>query len=70
LRACLGDESAGFHEIFEGLLDVLVVDIELILEGVQFGVVENFPPFAVQHGSCGCAIFHWPAGGFSAGNSL
>jgi len=41
---------AGFHEIFEGLLDVLVVDIELILEGVQFGVVENFPPFAVQHG--------------------
>jgi len=50
LCASLGDERAGFHEIFEELLDVLVVDVELVFESVQFGVIVDFPPFAVEHG--------------------
>jgi len=49
----LGDQSAGSHEILVGLLDVFVVDVELVFEGIEFGVVVNLPPFAVEHGVAG-----------------
>src|SRR3984957_7176497 len=46
LRAGFPHQGARFHEVFERLLDVLIVDVELIFEGVEFRIVESFPPFA------------------------
>lgn len=44
------NERARFHEIFKKLFDVLIVDVELILESVQFGILVDRPPLAVKHG--------------------
>ena len=50
LRAGLAHNGASRHEVLEELFDVLVVDIQLFFEGVQFGIVEDLPPFAAQLG--------------------
>ena len=33
----------------KALLDVLVVDVELLFERIQLGIVVDLPPLAVQH---------------------
>ena len=50
LRRGFPHQSARFHVILEELLDVLVVDIELRLERIQFRVLEDLPPIPTQHG--------------------
>jgi hypothetical protein len=62
LGACLPDEGAGNQKVLVCLLDVLVIDIELFFERVQFGILENLPPFAAQHALV--RLGHLPALGF------
>ena len=50
LRASFGDERARLHEVFERDFDVLVVDIELLFQRVQFRLIEDLPPVAANHG--------------------
>ena len=49
LGARFGDDGTSGHVVLEVLLDVLVVDVELVFEGVQLGLVENLPPVAAEH---------------------
>ena len=44
----LANNGASGHEVLEELLDVLVVDVELLFEGVQFRIAVDLPPFAAQ----------------------
>ncbi len=48
LRFCLADLRAGGHEVLKVLRDVLIVDVELIFQGVELGLVEGFPPLAFE----------------------
>ncbi|MGA7860797.1 MAG: hypothetical protein WCB19_02950 [Thermoplasmata archaeon] len=50
MRAGLAHYGASCHEVLEVFFDVLVVDIQLFFEGVQFRIVEDLPPLAAQHG--------------------
>ena len=49
LRAGFAHQGSGLHEVLEVLLDVLVVDVELFFQGVEFRVLEDLPPFSAQH---------------------
>ena len=62
LRAGLAHDGASFHEVLEILFDVLVVNIQLLFESVQFGIVEDLPPLAAQLGIRG--LRHRPASSF------
>ncbi len=53
LRAGLTDQGTGNQEVLVGLLDVLVIDIELLFQGVEFGILEDLPPFAAEHAFVG-----------------
>ena len=53
LGARLADNGARGHEVLEELLDVLVVDVELLFERIQFRIVVDLPPFAAQRGILG-----------------
>ncbi len=48
LGAGFANEGAGGHEIVKSRGDVLIGDADLFFERVQLGIVEDFPPFAVQ----------------------
>jgi hypothetical protein len=50
LGAGFADQRASLHEVVEVLLDGLVVDVELVFERVQLGILVDLPPFAAQHG--------------------
>src|SRR5580704_682861 len=50
LRAGLTHHRTSFHKVLEELFDVLVVDIELLFEIVQLGIIEDFPPLTAQCG--------------------
>jgi hypothetical protein len=45
----LSNQGARFHKVLERLLDVLVVDIELFLQGIQGRIIEHLPPFTAKH---------------------
>src|ERR1700682_4339101 len=49
LSARLAHDRSRGHKILEELSDVLVVDIQLLLKSVQFGIVEYLPPLAAKH---------------------
>jgi len=50
LRPCFAHLRAGGHEVLEVLRDVLIVNVELLFKRVQFGLVEGFPPLALEDG--------------------
>ena len=41
--------GAGRHVVLEIFFDVLVVDVELLFQRIQLGLVEDLPPVAADH---------------------
>jgi hypothetical protein len=48
LRARFTHKGAGFHEVLKGLANILVIDIQLLFECIEFLIVVDFPPFAAE----------------------
>src|SRR6202044_2553145 len=50
LRVGLRNQRPRLQKVLKELLDVLVVDVELFLQSVEFWVAVELPPLAAQHG--------------------
>ena len=66
----LANHGTRRHEILKEHFDVLVVDVKLLFKGIEFGIVEDLPPFAAQHGILGLATFQPSASWKLTGDSL
>ena len=48
MRARLAHQGSRLHKVLKGLADILVVDIELIFERIQFRLIVDLPPLAAK----------------------
>jgi hypothetical protein len=48
LRPRFPHQGARFHKVLECLADILVVDVELIFESIQFRFIVDLPPFTAK----------------------